>query len=177
VPASEQAQGNSTVKFTSGQAKLFEEAYGVALEALGDPACQKAVAGMNLDAIALARNPSGNLEQLHDGFVYGGSGILTDAQGKPTGGLELGRATLSGVTLFAGFFDAKVQHDNGLRLGAMSSGPMKNIEIPQLRAGIILHELRHKINLGRAGYHENQDESDRWSREILSACFTGRAKK
>ena len=160
------------------QRTIFEEAYELAQQALANSCdCRKAVAGTSSDTIALRRDPSGNLTKLHHSFLYGG--VKESKQGD-----TFGRASVRSVILFEAFFagDGKDDKDDkgyalyflGLEAGRISGEAGHDIDLAQLRASVILHELRHMINHGRNAIHTSHEISKQWNRDIINKCFPRR---
>lgn len=144
------------------QKEMFEEAYELAQKALENCDCQKAVAGTSNGFMAGLRDPSGNLTRLHHSFMFGGNV-------SPTGSEVYGRASIMSVILYDPFFKHYPLMDLAAQVGRYNGRPesIRGITDPELRAAIILHELRHMIN------HTGHEvwESKEWNRDIIWKCF------
>lgn len=111
------------------------------------------------------RDPSGSLQRLHGGFVNG--------KGPVDMKLHFGKAFRHELTvlLFEDFYDGASLGNMASNYGYHHGGPLQNITDAQIRAALILHELRHMINQGKEAYHFDDETSSQWTKDILNACF------
>ena len=161
-------QRDKPVPLTDAQKNEFEEAYKLAQQALADSCdCMKAVAGTSNGFIAGLRDPSGNLQRLHGSFNYGGDPL----EGMSDVYAHADRQARE-INLYADFFE-KPALGIYANIHGRSHFPGSFIYIsnPQVQAAIILHEMRHMINIGEESVHRDQKTSDKWSDDIVANCF------